>query len=435
MSGNFNWVGAQMYKAQIDRDWRVRRSAAFLSLLCLLAAPAMLPIAFAADGLGNVADRQSPAQRSEGIRAGSFVLRPEVALEVRRDDNVFATDDDVIADEIVVLTTDTVLRSDWNNHAVFVQATTETERFRDNGTEDGTDYVVRAGGRLDITRTYRVEADAETARRRENRRSPEAVASREPLDYDDRAARVTATREVGRVATSVFGQVRDRDYQNSDLTVAGGRNERDRRIDTLGARVTYDASPGRTLFMEARASNVDFDDDVPSDLRRSHDVRALELGAEYTLTDTVSGDVTIGLDAREYEAPELSDSNVVTLRGRMYWNPTGLTTVTASIGREVFETSVNGAAGFESERIGLALDHELRRHVVVSAAVTTGRDEFFDLDREDDVVETRLSARYFFARGSYLSIFHEYSDRDSNGEATGRSYDANVVGLGIGYVR
>ena len=81
-------------------------------------------------------------------------------------------------------------------------------------------------------------------------------------------------------------------------------------------------------------------------------------------------------------------------------------------------------------RLGLRVDHELLRNLILSLEWTTVDEDFDGIDRKDEIDTVDFSARYLMNRRAELVLAYSHRDRDSNPvTAEGLRFSRNLVSL------
>jgi uncharacterized protein (PEP-CTERM system associated) len=117
------------------------------------------------------------------------------------------------------------------------------------------------------------------------------------------------------------------------------------------------------------------------------------------------------------------------------WNFTGLDTLQLNALRSVQDTSqeVFGAGftspGYLHSQVGLSLDHELLRNLLLNGGVSYINDDFKGVSRTDNGVDATIGAKFLLRRELYLGASYTYSHRDSHGAQAGQSFTQNILML------
>ena len=86
--------------------------------------------------------------------------------------------------------------------------------------------------------------------------------------------------------------------------------------------------------------------------------------------------------------------------------------MTATALRSIEETALAGAGGLIATRVGVGVDHELLRNLLLHASVYRRETDFTSIDRKDDDRGTRVAASYLMNRRFTIEL--EYDSRERN---------------------
>lgn len=378
----------------------------------------------------TVLNRHKPELDPIGLRLGSFLLYPALDLGHEFDDNIYRTEKDREADLIAHITPRVRLLSDWNNHALEVDAKLDAGRHYDNSSEDFTDWGVGALGRVDFTRASQLLGRARFDHLHEDRGSPDGAAGERPTRYDRGQLEFGGSHRVNRVTLSGQAQLVSLDFDDGRAADGSRVNndDRDRDVWAAALQLSYEIVPafqafirGAYNFRDYRLSSDDFG------LDRDSEGYELALGTEFDLTGVTYGSVYAGYREQNYEDDRLSSVGGFSFGGQLVSNITPITTVQVSVQSEIEETSVNTAEGFWSTSIQARLDHELLRNLILSGGLTFLLQEYEGIDRDDEVFVATAGAtwqanRFLAFGGKYI-----FESRESQGRAAGIDYVDNRV--------
>lgn len=377
---------------------------------------------FARDRGLAVRDRPQPAYQPVGARLGGFVLHPRVEAATEFVDNLYAAPDDPVADSLMRLSAGASLRSAWSRHAMSVTGEGVARRHASEGREDSTEGLLDVSGRLDLTRDMDVDFGARLSRRVEPRGAVDAPdVSAEPIRVEARELDLAARRVVGRFRTTLRAEHRTFDFHDGE-TEAGDeidQDHRDRAVSRLSARADYAVTPALALFVQAATNRRDY---RRAEGRDSAGVEALA-GVDFELGALVRAQVAAGHVRQAFDDPGVSDIEGLAASARVEWFPTPLTTVTLTGDQVVEEAERVGAAGALTRRVGVALDHELLRNLILSARLGWRGQAFNDVDREDRRFTAALEAVYLINRRYGVSLTASRESRSSRGRAAGTGFE------------
>ncbi len=384
--------------------------------------------------VGNIYDVRRPDYYPDGIRAGSFVLRPMIVAQATYDDNIFADETNEQSDTIFSVRPIFLAESDWNNHRVFARVEGNFVRYAENSDEDYDDFLARIGGRLDVMRDVYVFGDASHAIRHEERSSPDDVDGVEPTEFIDDVANLGITRDVGKISVTLRGRARKLDFDNVRASGGGiiNNSARDRKEYRAGGRIGYEFIPNYEAFADLYYNWRRYDN--LGTVNRDSEGYSAVLGTAMHLSGKLRGEVFAGYRSQDYEAAALADIDSVVVGGSVLWSISPITSLEVGVEQSVREAVNSSFSGYLSTEADVRLEHELQRNLLVGAEVGFTRNDFESntaTQREDDTIRAGVDTRYLIRRGIDATAAYEFTDRDSN--ITGGDFTNNKVMLRLNF--
>jgi hypothetical protein len=370
-----------------------------------------------------VTARPRPDYDPLGIRAGGFLIYPSTSVSSSYNDNILATNDDEEDDFIFVMSPQIAVRSNFPRHSLNFAVQTDVGRYVDHTDEDFWDFGGAAAGRLDITRANRLTASVSAGREHEARDDPDdpgADVSREPVKYYSYAGSLGFEQDFNRVNFGLLGTFDRNDYDEQDAN----EDLRDRNLYGGRLRTGYFISPRINAFLQGTFQREERDASDAS--QRDNNVYGAGVGTAIDFTGLLFGEVNAGWATQEFDDSQFDGSSGFTYGLNLTWNPTQLTSLRLD-GVGGYEPSDVGASNL-THQIGLRVDHELLRNVLIGGEVSYTRDDFQDsggrVDNRYDVGPdiTYLINRHFSVGAGY--VFTK-QDSDDNEE----EFTRNVVTL------
>jgi hypothetical protein len=392
--------------------------------------------AFAADPettdlRGSVAERPRPSYDAVGIRAGAFMILPQASVSEKYNDNIYATDTNETDDFITTLGASIAVNSGWSRHALNLNAGVSKDIYADNTGENRLDWNVGANGRLDVTRDTRLSGGASYAQLHEDRGDPNSpAAAAEPTEYDLLSANAAFDQRFNRLTARVSGGYENYDYK--DVAATGGgiidQDDRDRVQYEEALRFGYDVSPDTNVYVQGTLNQRDYDLSPPTvPTNRDSDGYAVAVGSDFRLSSLAQGGIFVGYQSQSYDNPAFSDVSGLSYGADVEWYTTPLTTVTFSAAATVEETTSVGASGYLSQTVGIRVDHELLRNVLLNGRVSYANDDYEGISRTDDIVRAGLGVDYLVNRNFTLGLGYDFTNKNSN--VAGVDYTRNQIGL------
>jgi len=381
----------------------------------------------------TVRTRQRPELDALGIHIGSFYLFPVLGNSISYNDNVFATDTGEKSDFVHVISPSLALRSDWNNHSLTVEAGGRIGTYFDESDESYQDAYGRAGGRIDVSRDTIIRGGAAILREHQERSDPNTVSgAAEPTVFYTYRGEMEGSHRFNRVTVSTGGNVSYYDY-NSVNAVGGGTINNDTR-DYLalrpGVKVAYEITPGYSAFVRGEGAINRYDKTTDSNgfKRDSHGYDVVG-GATLDLTGLLFGDFFAGIRQRFFDDSRFDTITGPVVGSKLTWVPTALTTVILNIESQIIDNPDSNSSGYTSTGLGLSVDHELLRNLILSAGGGFRYDDFEGISRTDKFFSGTIGADYLMNRYLTLGAQYRYEQRDS--DLSGNDYSRNLVTLSL----
>jgi hypothetical protein len=387
----------------------------------LLATAVALTVGVPAIAVGQEVGPYDPL----GIRAGGFLIYPSLSVSEVYNDNVYAVDNNTDDDLITVLQPEVRAESTFSRHRLGLTVGSEIAFHVNEEDEDYQDYVISGDGQLDITRQNFITGEALFARDHRERDDPE--------DEGDREELTEVYRYGGDIAfTQLFNRL------NFTLGAGALRSAYTEAEDADEDEVTYNArlrtgyfvSPRINTFIEGRytVERRDREEDFEGVERDSQGWGA-GVGAAVDFTDLLVGEFSVGYRRQYFEEEDFDEEDGIGYDIDLVWTPTLLTTVTASGGGDFRPTTEEEAEANFRSTIGLGVEHELLRNVILAADFAYNRDEFSGIDRTDDTITAGAGVSYLINRNFSVDAGYNYTTRWSDDED--EEFDRNLVRIGV----
>ncbi len=365
-----------------------------------------------------VRDRSHPEYDPLGMRFGAFKLNGSLDLEAAGTDNVFAASSSTAQDDFIYAAAPTLrLSSDWSRNALVIDAGGRFTRYRDHSTEDADTGYIRGAGRLDVGTSTSISASARFAHQVTPRTDPDNPLIGGPVEYDRTDGSIGIQQRF--VRFTVTGDLSASDYSYDTLSA------RDNTQTVAHGRVTFDLSPRIGLLADATLDSRDYDNSptVSSD------------GQVYLAGVTMNGDLfrgelSAGYFRREFKGLPTFDGLAVS--GNLSWFVTELTTVTFDAHRDAnAEIGLTSGFPYITTELGIQVDHELLRNVIISAEYRRGKRDYDTIDRNDDYSRISVGADYVLNRHAAIRVRFDHFDDNSSGTMAYHDYKMNTGTVGL----
>jgi hypothetical protein len=386
----------------------------------------------------TVFGRDRPELDPLGVPVGGFILSPSLRVGEQYSDNIFSVDTGEIDDFILKVSPRVRIRSNWNNHALSFFGGGDLGFHRDNSKEDYEDWNVGTTGRLDVRRDTQIRARAEMKHRHVERSDPDDTAATQPTEYDVFIGQLEGFRRFNRVSFLLGGSVERENYEDD---IGTNNDDRDRNEFETSLRVGYKVTGNYEGFARAAYIIREYDDGNDDTVilgrpgldRDSHGIR-VEVGTSIDFGGILFGEFFVGYMTQDYDDILLPAVDGPSVGADLTWNVTPLTTIIGTIKREIREstlgTGVNFASGRLHTEVGVAVQYELLRNLLLGGTIGAANDDYKGINRTDDTFRFGVNARYLMHRNLYLSGGYNYRARESN--IAGSDYEENVVSVQVG---
>jgi len=378
----------------------------------------------------SVRDRARPGYDAVGIRAGAFLILPKVDVSETYNDNIYATETDEKNDFITAVSPQIDINSLWSRHALNLNASLSKYWYKDHVSENRLDWNVGADGRIDVLRDTSFSGGLDYRQAHEDRSSPNSpTAAAEPTEYNLFDASLAFNQRFNRLTAKLSGTYDNYNYKDVPQ-VGGGTLDQDfrDRDEYVGAlRVGYDVSPDTNVYVQGSLNKRSYDETVPLD--RSSDGYAAVVGSDFKLSRLAEGGLYVGYQHQDYDDASFSSTGGIAYGAKINWFVTPLTTVRFAASSTINETIEFTASGYTAQQVGIGIDHELLRNLVLSGDIGYENDDFGDNPRRDDIYSVLVGATYLLNQNFAVGVNYGYLDRNSN--MSGRDYTQNRVGITV----
>jgi hypothetical protein len=391
----------------------------------------------------TVAQRPRPELDPLGLRFGNWFLFPRIELDEAYNDNVFATKGNRKDDFITVVTPNLELRSRVPDvYDVDLSAGAAVGTYARFSGENYGDYFAGGDGTYNITRNLLLLGGLKFQHLHEERDSPDQVGtSARPFEFNQETATVGVASRGLRIGWQLDAGYQREDWDN-EPAVGGGiipGGVRNVNIYTANATGTYEIAPAYQAFARLGYNARDYDNS--GFINRNSDGWRFDVGARIDLTGITWAEVFLGYLTQDYTSATLGSIHALDAGAKVVWNATQLTSVIFNADRRAqdantFALAASGSPvnspGYLRTNIGVGVDHELLRNVLLNGFANYQIDDYQGIDRSDNRVDIGGGVRYMLNRNVYLGGSYTFSHRDSNGTTSGIDFERNLFLVRLG---
>ncbi|NIJ41615.1 hypothetical protein FHS78_001905 [Parvibaculum indicum] len=378
--------------------------------------------------------QQAGASPSDGtgVHVGAFMVYPQASYSGTYNDNIYADANNEQEDYISTLKAAVDVSSTWSRHALNLTGSITKSLYADRSSENRLDWNIGADGRLDITRNSNLTAGTSYSRNHEDRGSANAaigaIRPSEPIEYDLFTTEAKFHQGFNRLFAEMGGKYSNYDYKNATSVTGTAlpQDYRDRERWDESLRLGYMVSPDTNVFVEGSLNQRTYDKKPPAvAVNRDSDGYAIVGGAQFRLTNLVTGEISAGYQEQHYDAG--SDVSGLKYGASVTWSATTLTTVTLNANSSIEETTAVGAPAYKNQNVEVVVQHELTRNIILTGNAGYTNDDFESITRNDDIIDAGLGVRYLVNRNADVQIGYDFTDRNS--DVAGYDYTRNQIGF------
>lgn len=373
-----------------------------------------------------------------GVRAGAFIISPEIGLKQSYDSNIFAEESGATDSFITTLDPSVSIVSDFSRHRVAVRTYVSQDFFLNSSDDNQTLFGASAQGVLDVTRRLRVVADARFDRESERRGSdevdplnPATVNLPGPVLSNNYAFGLKTEYDFSDFRLTPFVGFERENFRDSGTVI--NQDDRDRRIYRAGAELSYTVATGYDAFIRSNYFNTDFDAAVDDDDGLNRDSQGVETtaGVRLRLSRLLTGSLGAGFTVNRFESQFRDDTVDFTVRAGLGWTPTRRIALNFDAVREVTPTNIPGASDRTDTDVFLGGRYEILRTLDGFATLGMERQSFNGIDRTDTALFGRFGLDWELTRQISLEASYGYTQEFS--DIPTEEFSKHVVTVGARY--
>lgn len=383
----------------------------------------------------TVLQRPHPELQPLGVRAGAFLIFPDVMTSAAATSNVFGSTNDAVSDAYAIVAPRVQANSQWSRHSLRGHASGTFRRYLSYPIKNENGYDVGVESRLDIVGSSNVRAAVNADRIYVTQFSgdfPQLSASSLPIDRQ--VASLRGTYEFNRL--TLLGDVNVTRLNFSDTIALNGntldQDYLDRRATRLTGRAEYNVSPVTSFFVQGVYTQHSYSDRSTT-LDRSGDELRVIAGAAFDVTPLIRTRLGAGYLTRSYDQQGLPSVSGLAFDAQVDYLFSELTTISLAARRDVRDAVVTGSTSYTSSRASAEIDHELLRHLILIARADLEKDDFARIDRDDTLFHVGAGATYTFNRYLVMTPMVDYSNRGSSGAQQGQRFNEIRASVSVAF--
>lgn len=361
----------------------------------------------------TVLSRLRPLYEQQGVRLGAYTVNAHLDETVGYDSNLTGASRG-LSSGFVNTAASASATSNWSRNKFAIAAGLENYSYFSAPGQNYTNYTTSIGGGYTIGR-HDLNVAYTHLRQHERATDIASVNSSTPLQYDVDDIRTDYTFQAGRF--SFTPNIDFRLYQFGNAVVLGqpaNQQFRDRTVLSGGVTTRYELSDQRGILVVLQGVNSHFirpNSGTPSNNSRSV---LLLTGLDYQASGLWRYRVLGGVEVRDFAAAQYGTRAAPILDASVIYTPTGLTTITASARRVIEDPQTEQVAGYNFTTVGLVVDHELQRNVLLQGRANFQAAEFLQGGGSATSYTFGAGANWLVNRRVRLSADYDYTQQNGS---------------------
>jgi hypothetical protein len=379
-----------------------------------------------AAGAQTVAPPPGPGERARtefepvGGRIGSFMLYPRVEAQIEYNDNILAAAEAARGDAIITAAPGFRLNSLWLRHKLLLDAQVSHHAYVKSRSENALEGSARLEGTIDLARDSALRLSAAAEFLAEERYSINNLnRSDDRTRFSRLSTSASYTHDLDPLV--ITGELYFSRLDFHDVTTRGGasldQDFRDTAFVSGTVRGSYRVSPAVSAVVRLNVDRLEQASAGVAGTRLDRDSTGFKLegGVGLELSRLLFGDLRLGILRRTSEDARLPNVTGLSIGASLTWTPTSLTTVRFYADRAVEEGGAVETAGNLRSEARLRVDHELRRWLILGAAVRYAFIEPIGTLPDAHEYDGELSATYLLSRRLRVIAKYRHFRRDASG--------------------
>jgi hypothetical protein len=397
----------------------------------------------------TVLSRARPLYDPLGVRAGDFIIRPELDSGIGYNSNLLGQSSGRGSYQFENSGSVRV-NSDWGRNSLAGEVTFDDRRTPSVSSENRTDWSATLGGTYQIGRDVLTVAGSHL----QLHQDPTGIDAQRfnlpgsfftapiPFTLDD--ARVSYETAFGRFAVvpnleysrlrfgdlrlfGVNGAVVPAEVNGTVLGVPISQQYRDRDILTAGVTTRYEFAPLRSGLLVVRHITTDYTSSQRDAFGANRSSNAVEVlvGLDYVASAVWRYRALAGYEIRQFRNSAYKSHGAPVAEANVIWQPSGRTTVTARVARSIEDAADESVSGYDYTTARLQADHEYLRNILLSGYVGLQRADYLQSNNSETFYGGGAGVTWLVNRNIRLAVTYDATQR-SGSKGFGSDYLTNV---------
>jgi hypothetical protein len=245
-------------------------------------------------------------------------------------------------------------------------------------------------------------------------------------------ASLGATESFNRLSVTLRGSIDRSEFDNARLSDGTIINQADRNLNqySLQLRTAYEVNPDFSPFIDILGDTRVYDlQRDQNGIRRDSDGISFLVGASFGLLRTLTGEISAGIQHRDYVDPTLRAIDAPLVNAALVWSMSPLTTVRLTAATGVTETTIPGSSGILTDVATLEVQHDLFRNLSIVLGGSFLKNTYQGSTIRENGVSATARLDYHLTR--WLTLRGTYIYQQINSTVAGSSFSDNTFLLGL----
>lgn len=375
--------------------------------------------------------RVPPAYEPDGLKWGGFIVKPQIEVETRYDDNIYSAETAEKSDLIVKTTPSISITKEYKDNAFWFSGEYGMERYAENDEEDQDTLEGLFGGLVRLTSRLTSGFEFMAAKSYLNRDTPgSSRQTARPVEAYTSSAEGFVNYNRNRLNLKFLGNVARKSYNDSADAATGNTiyfSDKNRMVYGGALETSYQLlktdDTEHKFFTNFTYGKSIYDENSNALSANDYSEAGILAGFSTAYKGLLFGKVGVGYVRQDFK--NTPNQNLWDIEVDLAYNITPKTTLKALAGRELKQDN-SFVAGYLDTSYTLGVDHEFLHNLYGGASFT-----YSDLDfsggqstRQDSDYITNMYLKYYHNTNFESRLGWRYKERDSN--TTGASFDNNI---------
>lgn len=393
-----------------------------------------IPVISSIGGVGGGA----PTDSELGIRAGSFLIYPQLEVNAGADSNVFAQSSylGTVGSPYITVAPTLDMRSDWSNHELHILAGGLAGFYSSAPTQNYLNYTLQADGRIDIYSEFYAKWSVAYKQMTQALGTPNVAVAQSPTIINMIPVGLSLYQHFGRFFYELKGSATRYTYNQFGQLIQDGLPawSQNRTEFLESVRLGYDVFSDLAFFIEPSLNQRRYDSFVnAADQERNSDGQAFNFGATWTPSLITRLEATVGYQNQIYQQFGATSSMTFGLSGS--WNGYAPLTLRPSIMRSIQETALSNYSSFVSTTYGLDFNYLIHDAWTMVGGLSLMTANYTPVPgsgagpRTDTIYRGQIGVLYTLRPQIQIGPVFEYTLGTSTDPINGPNYNRQIISI------